>query len=251
MNAFFHALAFLTRIPLPVRLGEEGYRESPMWYPLIGFLLGGILFLFDQGIAGWFPTPVRVLLDLSAWVFLTGGLHLDGWMDVADGFGSHREPNKIREIMKDSRVGAMGVIAAILLLLLKAGALFVLAGYSTASFAWVWITACIWGRMAAVTGIRFFPYAGKDGLGKGMREHLTWPRFAWALFCAILPTAAVLGSIGLISGLLAVLTVVGIGWKATKTMGGCTGDLYGAMIEAAELIWLLFFTIPGVLSSCD
>ena len=247
MNAFFHALSFLTRIPVPVRLGKEGYQESPAWYPLVGFLLGGVLFLFDQGIAGWFPIPVRALLDLAAWVLLTGGLHLDGWMDVADGFGSHRDPNQIRKIMKDSRIGAMGVIAAILLLLLKASALIILSGHSTASFAWVWITACIWGRMGAVIGIRLFPYAGKDGLGKGMREHLTWPRFGWALVCTVLPTVVSVGGIGFIAGSLTVLVTLWIGWKGTKTIGGCTGDLYGAMIEAAELIWLLFFTIPGVL----
>ncbi|KFZ40442.1 MULTISPECIES: adenosylcobinamide-GDP ribazoletransferase [Thermoactinomyces] len=248
MNAFFHALAFLTRFPVPIRLGKEGFRESPVWYPLVGFLLGGVLFLFDQLIAGWFPAPVRVLLDLSAWVFFTGGLHLDGWMDMADGFGSHRDPDKIREIMKDSRVGAMGAIAAILLLMLKAGSLFVLAGHPDASFARVWITACIWGRMAAVIGIRFFPYAGKDGLGQGMRERFTWPRFCLALVCTVLPVGVGLGSMGLVVGLFAVWVPLWIGWKGTRTLGGCTGDLYGAMIEASELTWLLFFTIPGVLS---
>ncbi len=86
-------------------------------------MIGGVLAGFDLAVASWFPAGVRGVLLLGLWVWLTGGLHLDGWMDVADGFGSYRSRERTLEIMKDSRVGAMGVIAAILLLLLKASVL--------------------------------------------------------------------------------------------------------------------------------
>ncbi|MBA4601492.1 adenosylcobinamide-GDP ribazoletransferase [Thermoactinomyces mirandus] len=250
MNSFIQALTFMTRIPLPARLEKQGFDESPMWYPLVGIILGTILFLFDAAVAAWFPSPVEPLLILSAWVFLTGGLHLDGWMDTADGMGSNRDSDKIKEIMTDSRVGAMGVLAVVLLLMLKAGALIVLADTSDPYFAIVLILACVWGRMGAVVGIRFFPYAKMDGLGKGMRQHLNWKRFGWALVCTILPTVIWLGFAGLIVGLFVLVGTGWIGRKATKTIGGCTGDIYGAMIEAGELVWLLFFTIPEVQALC-
>lgn len=250
MNSFIHALTFMTRIPLPVRLDKQGFDKSPMWYPLVGIILGTILFLFDLAIAAWFPSPVEPLLILSAWVFLTGGLHLDGWIDTADGLGSNRDPDKVKAIMTDSRVGAMGVLAVVLLLMLKAGALIVLAGTPDSYFAFVLILAGVWGRMGAVVGIRFFPYAKMEGLGKEMRQYLTWKRFGWALICTILPTVIWLGFTGLFAGLIVLIVIVGIGRKVTATIGGCSGDVYGAMIEAGELVWLLFFTIPKVQALC-
>uniref|UniRef100_UPI0005850CC2 adenosylcobinamide-GDP ribazoletransferase n=1 Tax=Paenibacillus sonchi TaxID=373687 RepID=UPI0005850CC2 len=63
------------------------------------------------------------VITLILWVWLTGGLHLDGWMDCADGLLSYRTRERMLEIMKDSRVGAMGVLACMLLLLLKASLL--------------------------------------------------------------------------------------------------------------------------------
>ncbi|MGA8942028.1 MAG: adenosylcobinamide-GDP ribazoletransferase [Thermoactinomyces sp.] len=250
MNSFFQALAFMTRIPVPVRPDKQDFDKSPMWYPLVGIVLGFILYLFDLAIAGWFPSPVEPLFILVAWVFLTGGLHLDGWMDMADGLGSCREPDKMREIMRDSRTGAMGVLAAVLLLMLKAGTLIVLVDAPDSTFAMVLVLACVWGRMGAVVGIRLFSYAKMEGLGKGMRRYLDWKRLGWALFCTVLPTVIGPGLVGLLAGLLVLLAAGWIGRKATKAIGGCSGDIYGAMIEVGELVWLLFFTIPEVQSLC-
>ncbi len=257
MNSFFHAIVFLTRIPLPVRLDKQGFQESrqgyqksPMWFPLVGLILGALLFLFDRAVAVWFPGPLHPLLDLLAWFFLTGGLHLDGWMDMADGLGSNRDRDRILEIMRDSRVGAMGVSAAILLLMLKAGALIVLTDTPKDYFAFVLILSCVWGRMAPLVAIRFFPYARLEGYGEGMRQYQTWKRFGFAFLCSVLPTVILLGYAGLLAGLSVLVATAWIGWKVTRTIGGCTGDIYGAMIEAAELVWLLFFTIPEVQALC-
>ena len=119
MKPLFYAVAFLTRIPVPFRFDARDRTKSTAYYPLVGLLIGGVIAAFDGLIAVHFPPLVRAVLVTACWVFITGGLHLDGLMDVFDGLGSHREPERILAIMKDSRVGAMGVLAAVLILLLK------------------------------------------------------------------------------------------------------------------------------------
>lgn len=177
MNAFFTALSFLTRIPVPLRSQPGSWSRSVRYYPAVGLVIGGMLAGFDLVAAAWFPPWVRGVLLLGLWVWLTGGLHLDGWMDTADGFGSYRPRERTLEIMKDSRVGAMGVIAAILLLLLKASAL-----ASTPGPLWIPLLAApVIGRWALLPAIHFCPYLTQDGIGKGLREGLTPVSMAAAL----------------------------------------------------------------------
>lgn len=115
------ALQFLTRLPLPVRLPDSKTitRRSAMFYPAAGLLIGAFAALAAYALTAALPFYVAAALVLGLWVYLTGGLHLDGWMDTADGLLSYRSRERMLEIMKDSRVGAMGVIACVLLLLTK------------------------------------------------------------------------------------------------------------------------------------
>ncbi|WP_141201683.1 adenosylcobinamide-GDP ribazoletransferase, partial [Paludifilum halophilum] len=169
MNALLNAIAFLTRIPVPVRPNERDWSRSPLFYPVVGLVIGLLLSLFDGLIAGHFPPLVRGVLILGLWVYLTGGLHLDGLMDTADGFGAYRDRERTLQIMKDSRVGAMGVLAAILLLLLKASAL---ASLSEPLF-FPLVAATVAGRTALLLAICAFPYRSREGIGNGLKAGLT------------------------------------------------------------------------------
>ncbi|PTX64306.1 cobalamin-5'-phosphate synthase [Melghirimyces profundicolus] len=238
MNAFFVALSFLTRFPVPRRTDPEGWPRSTLYYPVAGLVIGFALILFDLLVAGFFPSAVRGVLLLGVWVGLTGGLHLDGLMDTADGFGSNRGPERTLEIMKDSRVGAMGVLAALFLLLLKAAVL-----ASAPAPLWVpLLVAPTVGRWSILLAIRFYPYRREDGIGLGLREGLTGPRLAGATLITLGVSVAALGGWGLLFPVGAALLV---GWTARvviRRIGGFTGDVYGALVEGTEawmlLLWL-------------
>lgn len=239
MNAFFTALSFLTRIPVPLRSQPGSWSRSVRYYPAVGLVIGSILAGFDWAVAAWFPSWVRGVLILGLWVWLTGGLHLDGWMDTADGFGSYRPRERTLEIMKDSRVGAMGVIAAILLLLLKASAL-----ASTPGPLWIpLVVAPVFGRWALLPAIRLYPYLTQDGIGRGLRDGLTSLSLAAATALTLLVAVGSAGFRGVWFFVIALVLVLLFGRAARKRLGGWTGDMYGALVEATEagvlLLWLL------------
>lgn len=128
--AFVAAFQLLTRFPVPRldRWGKDPFtddvlRLSVVFYPVAGLAIGGVLAAAGTGLGiglgDSVPLPVSGALLLALWVGLTGGLHLDGLMDTADGLLSGQPREKMLEIMKDSRAGAMGVIACVLLLIIK------------------------------------------------------------------------------------------------------------------------------------
>ena len=98
------------------------------WMPVVGLLIGGLWAAFDYAAGLIFPMSVRGLLDVLFLVILTGGLHLDGLADTADGLLSHRDPARSLEIMKDSRVGTWGAIALFFVLGAEGGRPFPTAG---------------------------------------------------------------------------------------------------------------------------
>lgn len=241
MGAFFQAIAFLTRLPVPARpFSEKDWQKSVAYYPFVGALLGLILWLAAYLLPLVFSDWLSAILLLTLWVFLTGGLHLDGWMDVADGLGSHRSRERILEIMKDSRVGAMGVLAAILLLLVK----MVSMGDLIQGNSPLWFLLPPWiARLVLLCAMRFWPYISKDGLASGLGKGI---HIFTLLFHALLLIGFVWW-IGKSSGLLIVVLslVLGLGWthRVYRKLGGLTGDVYGATVEWTEMVVLLLILV--------
>jgi adenosylcobinamide-GDP ribazoletransferase len=237
MNAFFHAVAFLTRIPVPYLRSEmKDWQRSVAFYPLVGLLLGGLLWAGGQAVVWILPPTLGAVLLLTGWVYSTGALHLDGWMDLADGLGSYRDREKIFAIMKDSRVGAMGVTAAILLFLVKAVAIYEL--LMAHKLLWLVLPPLL-ARTALVAAIWFWPYVTEKGLGTGLRGGLT----GWTVAAGFLFT---LGSTFLLYGLtgITVVLVVAIcSWlflrAVSRRLDGLTGDCYGALVEWTEVVTLV------------
>ena len=125
MHGLLVAIGFLTRIPVPAAVFDDaGARvRSLPWYPLVGLLLGGLLYLLAWAIHGW-PPLLSAAVTLAAWVALTGALHLDGLADSADAWvGGIGDRVRTLAIMKDPNCGPMGVTAVVLTLLLKFAAL--------------------------------------------------------------------------------------------------------------------------------
>lgn len=238
MNAFLHAISFFTRIPVPwLRPSEEAWRKSVNWYPAVGVAIGLLLWGVHQAGLALFSPWIAAILTLIAWVYVTGGLHMDGWMDLADGLGSSRPREQILAIMKDSRVGAMGVLAAIMLLLIKAGAVAELAHPGWGSLL---IVAPVAARTHVLLAIKLWPYLSADkGIGKGISAGLS--AFSIIVSYIILFAAGwYLGGLQVITAIfLSLLFALWFSRSVAKKLGGLNGDCYGAVIESSEAVVLL------------
>lgn len=160
-NALFGlilALQFLTRIPLPIACPwtPATRRWAIRAYPLVGLLIGSVLALSAlllSFIAS--PAPITALLLLSLWVALSGGLHLDGVMDLADALGSNQPLERRWEIMKDAQIGSFGILALLFLLAWKGVLLWALVAYQAPL--WWLVAVPALGRLAGVALLIFTP----------------------------------------------------------------------------------------------
>ncbi|SFI85604.1 adenosylcobinamide-GDP ribazoletransferase [Brevibacillus centrosporus] len=237
MNALWHAIAFFTRIPVPwLKPSDTAWKKSVNGYPVVGIVIGLILLAVHQAALYLFSPFLAAVLTLVIWVYMTGGLHLDGWMDLADGLGSSRPREQILAIMKDSRVGAMGVLAAILLLLLKTASLAELAFAKWALLVLVPFAA----RTHVLLSIRFWPYlSAEKGIGKGISEGLS--SFAILLsYLFLLAAGWFLGGWAAVAAIaVSLLFALWFSRTVAGKLGGLNGDCYGAVIESSEAVMLL------------
>lgn len=205
--------------------------KSLAWFPLVGAILGIILALANLLLGTIFSGIAAAALTLTLWAGITGGLHLEAVADTGDGLLATVPRERRLEIMHDPRVGAFGLIAVGLVLLLKFSAL---ASLRNSSFL---LLAPILGRWA-MTLAATFPLARTDGMaarfrdGFGRREILISTGFA-----AI--AAGALGWRGLVALAAGSLITLVIARMAMKRLGGLSGDIYGASGELVEVMVLL------------
>lgn len=198
------AFQFLSRFPVKAELdfSPELLRRSAKYYPLVGAAIG-LAVALAGGLAGWaIPSLPAAAAALIIWVWLTGGLHLDGWMDSADALLSYRSRERMLEIMKDSRVGAMGVLACVLLLLFKVTLISSLLDSGRFALAAAMLTAPVWSRWFMAWAMHRFPTArAGEGLA-GRFRGLGTKDMAIATLLALLLTGAGLGIAGTANGLI-------------------------------------------------
>jgi len=238
------AITFYTCIPIPINNLE--FQRVACFAPLIGLIIGGILGLMDFGLhVVGMPTLTSSALVVSFWIFLTGGLHLDGVMDAADGLAV-QDPQKRLEVMVDSATGAFGAMAAIALLLIKTMAL-----ADLSSQRWlVLMLVCGWGRWGQQIAIALYPYLKPVGKGKfhGSAISSSWDLLPGLILLLSLSAASVLIDKTLLK--LALISVIGgmaiaylTGAWFHRQLGGHTGDTYGAVVEWTEAFLLCLLTV--------
>jgi adenosylcobinamide-GDP ribazoletransferase len=237
MRGLLVALGFLTRLPVPARLfGDTRTQAASLaWYPAVGLILGGLL----GGLAWWLhghPPLLCAAIVLTAWVALTGALHLDGLADSADAWiGGLGDRERTLAIMKDPRCGPAGVVALLLLLLLKFAAL---ASLSSGSWSAL-LMAPLLGRSALTVLFVTTPYVRQSGIGSALTHASRVPCLvALAISVAL---CLLRGWTGLLAVAVA-MAVFGLWRRAcVQRLGGFTGDTAGAlteMIETAVLVAL-------------
>jgi adenosylcobinamide-GDP ribazoletransferase len=231
------ALRYLTIAPIPAgpHLEPTTLGRAAAWFPLIGLAIGLVVAGGERVIGALFPPVLDALLTVTLWKLLTGGLHLDGLADCLDGLMGKDVAERLR-IMRDSRIGAFGAIGLILFLLLEVAAVSELAGASR----WrVLVVAPAVARAATPLVSWVFPPATPFGQGATFRTGLTGRRVGVAAVLGVVIPVTVLGLAGLVACVLAAGACLGLGWFATRRLGGVTGDVLGAAIETAELTVLL------------
>ncbi|MBI5815033.1 MAG: adenosylcobinamide-GDP ribazoletransferase [Nitrospinae bacterium] len=242
MKRFMAALAFLTALPVPESLrGETKYMAGcAIHFPAVGLLIGVLLIGINYGAIHLFaPLPAAVITAIAmSWV--SGGLHMDGLADTADGFLSGAARERIFEIMKDSRTGAMGVFAVASVVALKSASIASLKPDVTCA---ALILTPFAGRIAMLAAISIYPYvSGANGLGNvfapgvNTRGSVLW----WAIMAA---AGAVMAGITGIAWVIGVtFTFFAFGAYCRRKIGGMTGDTYGALCEMTETVSLLLLT---------
>jgi len=247
LNPFLVALSFLTRIPVPGEGGNfttNSLSRSTIFFPVVGGIIGAVnagLYLILKPIL---PISVLAVFIVALPIFMTGGIHFDGLLDTCDGLFSGRSRERSLEIMRDSRVGSMGVIAGILNVMLRYSVLIELPG---AVLPVLLITQAVTGRWVMSMALHFFSYARKDGgLGQGFNEGKKIIYITLSSGLALLITLIINGVAGimiaLIVGSLSLLIAI---WVVGK-IGGLTGDVYGALNEVAENIFLLLWLVGSI-----
>lgn len=234
------AVRFLTIVPIPWRRPEsaEALGRSLAYFPLVGLGLGLALVGIDQGLERVLPGAPRAWLVVLALAALSGGMHLDGLADSADGLlgAQGRTPEARLAIMRDSRVGAYGALALIAVLSLKWSALLALPHDLRVEA--LLLAPCL-GREAIVAAARVFPYARAAGLGLAVHQATGWAPLAVADLVALAAAGALLGWGGLVVvAVVAGAALIAAGW-ASRRLGGMTGDVHGALVEVSEAVTLL------------
>ncbi|MFA5461155.1 MAG: adenosylcobinamide-GDP ribazoletransferase [Sulfurimonas sp.] len=228
-NGFALALSMLTTVPFfrvhDFFKGINGY--AVMFYPLVGFLLGLVLWGAHSLLAPYVPSFHVGIIIFVLWVLLTGALHLDGFSDTVDGLYVTKE--KALKVMKDSHVGGMGMLMSGTFLIAKASSL--------AHFEAFYLLPLILmlSRLNVVLAIYFYPYISENGMSTLAKAELTKKQMLIALFYSLILVAFFNTWLALVSALLVLFVIKSF---FIKRYGGFSGDIYGFSIEVTELVLL-------------
>jgi adenosylcobinamide-GDP ribazoletransferase len=228
--------SFLTVMPFPSGpFGRRALAAGVALFPIVGIglgaALGGVGLVLDLVL----PSSVSAVLLLTCGALVTGGLHLDGLMDTADGVFGGKTPERRLEIMRDSRVGSYGVLAGGLALLTQSASLGQLVGSRRVI---ALVVAFGLSRWALSLALGSFPSARTTGLGATLRAEAG--RLPLVVATAIaLAVAALTGTFGVVGFLGTAAIVFGGGRYFTRQLGGMTGDTYGALAVLSETFVLI------------
>ncbi|ACB50995.1 putative cobalamin-5-phosphate synthase [Crocosphaera subtropica ATCC 51142] len=244
-TSLFGAITFYTIVPLPAQW-PKNFQSIARWSPIIGLGIGGLLGIIDTLLSFiGFPITVRSGLIIGFGIYITGGLHLDGVLDSADGLAV-TDPKKRLEVMQDSVTGAFGVMAGVMVILLKIIALSAIFDHR----AWGLMAAYGWGRWGQVSAIAFYPYLKPTGKGAFHKQYFKRPQDLLGGLVGLLGMTGVfmafnpeLWQLGLRGTGIGMAIALGVGTWFNHRFGGHTGDTYGAVVEWTETFILCLLSI--------
>lgn len=241
MKGFIAAIQFITILPSGKPAPFAPDKMVP-FFPIVGLLLGIFVAVFDlAALRLWNPSVVAVL-DVVLLIVMTGAFHLDGLGDAADGLLGQRPREKALAIMKDSRIGTMGLVAIVSALAIKWGGILGLDTHRSLLL----ILVPAYARGGMIFGIRFFEYGRSDG-GTGtdfFKEKLGNTAFGGMLLPVLLSVLLGWKAVWLNAGFAVIL--VSILYYYKRRLGCITGDMLGAITEITESGLFLLISIGGI-----
>jgi adenosylcobinamide-GDP ribazoletransferase len=244
VQIFLTAVMFYTRIPVPgwIDHSEHLLNKATKYFPLIGFIVGGFTAALFWGAHLILPASIAILISMIAGILLTGAFHEDGFADFVDAFGGGWTKEKILAIMKDSRIGVYGAIAAFLILLLKFYSLSFLPPILVVK---VLLIAHVISRYAATIFIYTSRYVREndDSKAKPVSKKMNAGEFVLATLVGIAP----LFLLPYLYWFFLIAIALCLLWFRRylhKWIGGYTGDCLGAIQQVAEV--LVYLVIVGI-----
>ena len=240
INVFLTALMFFTRIPCPIKINysQKSLDESSRYYPLVGWVVGGVTGLVFYGAHLIFPVSISLLLSMIAGVLLTGAFHEDGFADVCDGLGGGWDKKQVLDIMKDSRIGTYGAIGLVGILSLKYLALYnmdariipiaLIIGHSLSRF------------ISSFFRVTYqYVRENDDSKVKPMAKELSKKNFIISAVFGLIPLMLLQNIFGFILIIPVLLTELIFSRYVVKRIGGYTGDCLGATQQLCEITFYL------------
>ena len=237
-----YAFRFLTIFRIPWKEGEDlsQVARSAALFPLVGLFIGGSLLLISLAASCiWTPLTVAAVV-VVAWIIVTGGLHLDGIADTADGLLGGKDREERLLIMQDSRIGAFGVLAILSVVILKL--VFILELPQTCRI-WVILLAPVGARWFQVLALAAYPAARKNGLGLFFKNRLRRREIFVALGIALICSLFFLQWQGFVLLFGTTLILLIPASLLSSKLGGLTGDIYGTLTELYELVFIVGATL--------
>lgn len=255
MNGIILLFKFMTRLPLGLepKFDSDSLGKSMKFFPIVGMVMGIILFAFFWGLSKVIYSPmVMVVLLIIIEVILTGGLHLDGLADTFDGIFSYRSKQKMLDIMKDSRLGTNGGLVLILYFILKVALVYELDMTIGLPSGIVFLLTPAIARLNSVVNCASAPYARATGMGKTFVDNTNGCGVVVATVITLAYMFAVCQLFFLPYVLLVIVPIVMLlgfifAKLMTRKIGGVTGDTLGAVVELSEILVILLLYIFAVL----
>ena len=242
MRRFFSAMQFITIIPFGRSTAFDPKGMAP-FFPVVGIVLGAMVLIVDRIALQLWPESVAALIDVVFLIIITGALHLDGLGDTADGLYGNRPKKQALAIMKDSRIGAMGLVAIVCVTAIKWGGIMSLDN-NIRSLMLLIIPA--YARAGMLFGIKFLEYGRPEGgTGHPFFGHTMKPAAFWGLLIPVL-LSLFAGWRGVWVNIIFVLVTALILLYYKKRIGCITGDMLGAMCETTEAALFLLVSIKGI-----
>lgn len=241
MKRLILMVQFLTRIPINTNLDVDvdDFTKGIIYFPVVGIVIGlilaAVLYLSQMIFSSIMPVAIVLVV---AEIFATGGLHLDGLADTFDGVYSNRSKERVLEIMKDSRIGSNGVLALIILILLKTA---LLAEIGTGTMLYAVILMPIFSRGMIPLICYKANYPRKEGMGNMFIGKVSIYQVIIALF--IVAVCSLIYVKSLIALPVMMIYVLMYRNHITKIIDGITGDILGASIEIGEMVFLITFIL--------
>ncbi|MBU1055951.1 MAG: adenosylcobinamide-GDP ribazoletransferase [Proteobacteria bacterium] len=236
------AIQFLTILPAGKTSEFDANKIIP-YFPVVGLIIGILVSAFDLIAFYLWPGYLVSILDVMLLAILTGALHIDGLGDMADGLLGHRPKEKALLIMKDSRMGAMGLVTIIFALAVKCGAIASL----NESRNFILVLVPIYSRSTMIFGMKFLPYGRPDGgtafdfFKESVKPYYFITLIIPIVFSYFLGVKGVI----LLYGFIIITGVILYYYK--RRMGCITGDMLGAMVEITESCLFLIVAAEGYL----